>query len=214
MRMMLLKFVLRLYLKVQRTNKTYDTEHEYLNTCYEVIIMVGDAYTTISTEELIRRKHNFIREIEELDYEISRRNQSEVKRLRERIFGGNKMSDEDNVVEQPVETPAEAPVETPAETPAEAPAEPAKEAPKKTGGGRGRGVQADSYTSHNLAVLADPAFTSLQACVDEVDKRKPGRDKKKIEAQMNTMLYMIKKQSPARWTKYAFDEEKFLLTTK
>jgi|GEM_PF-4484877 len=89
-----------------------------------------------------------------------------------------------------------------------------KEEVKKDTPKRGKAQRADSYTTHIIESLKKKSLKNVDAVVDKVDELKPGRDKAKIKGQVKSIIRLVKKQSPDRWTKYSWDEDNFLLTEK
>jgi len=79
---------------------------------------------------------------------------------------------------------------------------------------RGKNPRADSYTMLIIEALKLKSLKTIDAVVDKVEEKKPGRDKAKIKNQVKSIIRLVKKQSPARWQKYAWDEESFMLTEK
>ena len=72
----------------------------------------------------------------------------------------------------------------------------------------------DSYTMLIIGALMKKSIKTLDAVVDYVDEKKPGRDNKRIRIQATTIIGLVKKQKPARWAKYNWNAEEFLLTEK
>jgi len=72
----------------------------------------------------------------------------------------------------------------------------------------------DSYTTLIIDSLMKKSVKNVEDVVTRVDEKKPGRDKSKIMQQTKMIIYLVKKQKAERWTKYAWDEENFLLTLK
>ena len=78
----------------------------------------------------------------------------------------------------------------------------------------GRKERKNSYTMLIIEALKMKSIKSVDAAVDKVLEQKPGRDRTKVKTQLRTIIGLVKKQKPARWTKYSWDEEAFLLTEK
>lgn len=89
-------------------------------------------------------------------------------------------------------------------------AEQKKEEKKKVG----LQPRANSYTTHILNTLKSGRCKSVDAVVERVDKIKPGRDKLLIKKQVKSIIYLVKRQNPERWTKYEWDEDTFTLKDK
>ena len=78
----------------------------------------------------------------------------------------------------------------------------------------GKQASTNSYTGLILKALQMKSIKDVDAAVEKVNEWKPGRELAKIKTQTKTIIGLVKKQSPARWTKYSWDEEAFLLTDK
>jgi len=84
------------------------------------------------------------------------------------------------------------------------------EKPKKPG----KAASETSYTGLILKALKMKSIKNIEDAVEKVHEWKDERDKKKTRTQMTTIIGLIKKQNPARWKKYEWDEESFLVTEK
>jgi len=82
--------------------------------------------------------------------------------------------------------------------------------PKKPG----KEASPTSYTGLILKALKMKSLKDIDAVVEKVHEWKDERDKKKTKTQANTIIGLIKKQNPARWKKYEWNEESFLVTEK
>jgi len=78
---------------------------------------------------------------------------------------------------------------------------------------KGKKPQKDSYTMIIVNALMLKSIKNIEAAVERVLEIKPGRDKKKVESHIKTIIYLVKQQKPKRWQKYSWDEENFLLTS-
>jgi hypothetical protein len=80
----------------------------------------------------------------------------------------------------------------------------------------GKKPKQDSYTMLIVKALMRKDIKNMEALVQRVDEQKPGRDKKKIEGQAKSIIYLVKnKESPKvakRWQSYNWSDENFLLT--
>lgn len=79
---------------------------------------------------------------------------------------------------------------------------------------RGKKEQANSYASIAAKVLAMKGIKNMDDAVAKVDELKPGMDKDKIKGRINAVIAEVKKQKQARWMRYTWDKENFLLTEK
>lgn len=84
-----------------------------------------------------------------------------------------------------------------------------EEAQKKK---KGRVIQ-DSYASLIAKLLAQKSIKDVTTVVEKVDAAKPGRDKKKIEIQIKSIIRQAKKGF-GRWKNYTWDDANFQLTEK
>ena len=78
----------------------------------------------------------------------------------------------------------------------------------------GRKTNQNSYTMTIINVLKMKSIKDVDSAVEKVLEIKPGREKAKVRTQLKTIIGLVKKQKPARWTQYVWDEEKFLLSEK
>ena len=79
--------------------------------------------------------------------------------------------------------------------------------------GVGKKPKADSYTMLIVRALCSKSLINMDKVVDKVDEWKPGRDKKRIRGQANTIIGLVKNGNGAkRWKNYTWDETQFLLT--
>jgi len=78
----------------------------------------------------------------------------------------------------------------------------------------GKQASTNSYTGLIIKGLKMKSLKDVDAVVEKVNEWKPGRELTKIKTQTKTIIGLVKKQAPARWTKYSWDEEAFLLTEK
>ena len=79
---------------------------------------------------------------------------------------------------------------------------------------RGRGPSSTSYTMLIINTLKMKSIRNINDTIEKVNEEKPGRDKERILAQTKSIINLVKKQKPERWTKYAWDADNFLLTEK
>jgi len=84
------------------------------------------------------------------------------------------------------------------------------EQPKKPG----KQPSENSYTGLIIKGLKMKSLKDADAVVEKVNEWKPGREIKKIKTQTMTIISLVKKQTPARWQKYSWNEEEFLLIEK
>lgn len=80
----------------------------------------------------------------------------------------------------------------------------------------GRVPKADSYTMLIVKALLRKDIKDMDALVARVDEQKPGRDKKRIEGQAKSIMYLVKNSdkpnTAKRWKNYTLDEKAFMLT--
>ena len=79
---------------------------------------------------------------------------------------------------------------------------------------RGKKEKKDSYSQLIVANLMKKGVKDVDTCVAKVLEEKPGKDSKKIKGQVLAIIGCVKRGKEKRWTKYTWDEEKFLLTEK
>jgi len=79
-------------------------------------------------------------------------------------------------------------------------------------------VKADkplSYTKLIIKALSIKGIRNIDDTIAKVLEWKPGRDAKKVKAQINSIIYLIKtKKGAKRWNSYDWNDEQFLLTFK
>lgn len=78
----------------------------------------------------------------------------------------------------------------------------------------GKKVQPDSYTMLIVKALSMKSVNTLDKVIDKINDWKPGRDIKKLQTQIKSVIRMVKQQSTIRWQKYDWNEDKYLLTEK
>ena len=72
-----------------------------------------------------------------------------------------------------------------------------------------------SYTKLIIKALLVKGLKNIDDTVDKVLEWKPGRDAKKVKAQIKSIIYLVKtKKGAKRWNNYDWNEEAFLLTSK
>jgi len=159
------------------------------------------AITNNETNELIRQKHELLRQFDrkELDEETyNKRLEAIENRIEERTrihLEQQQKADEERLAKQ--EEKQEEDIMS--------------EEEKKA---IGRKPKEDSYTMLIVKALSTKTLKDIGSVVAKVDEWKPGRDKDKIEKQVKSIIYLVKKQKGARWEKYSWDDANFLLTEK
>jgi len=78
----------------------------------------------------------------------------------------------------------------------------------------GRKPQKESYASYIVEALQMKSVKNFDDLTAKVLEKKPGRDAKRLKAQVKIMLKEIKAQDKDRWKQYTWDEDAFLLTKK
>ena len=72
-----------------------------------------------------------------------------------------------------------------------------------------------SYTKLIIKALEVKGLRNIDDAVAKVLEWRPGRDAKKVKAQMKSIIYLVKtKKGAKRWNNYDWSEEAFLLTSK
>ena len=70
-----------------------------------------------------------------------------------------------------------------------------------------------SYTKLIIKALEVKGIKNIDDAVAKVLEWRPGRDAKKVKAQMKSIIYLVKtKKGAKRWNSYIWDEEQFSLT--